>query len=150
MFCKCNIFHSSILELLGTFIKSKDTSKNIEDLVEAVAEFFLKYKTIIVILPCAALLIKILNTLLKYIDKESLDIKLITLAHEFLSEEWYDETGVAEKGKQCNINLEILLKNYFYKADIKKIVQNVNWIKEEVSGSNKKNFRLNTFPNFHK
>lgn len=120
------------------------------DLVVSAANFFLGHRSVIITLPCAANLIKILNALTQYIEDNDLESKLITLSHEFLSEEWYDETGAIEKGRNSNLNLEIVLKNYFHKADVKKIVQNVNWLREEIAAADKKKYHLKTFPCFHK
>lgn len=70
----------------------------------------------------------------------------------FLTRQWYSMTGLEENGPKYNDKITFLLEIYLQCHDnqLKKLVEIVDWLEEEVIAMESKTDRLKTLPTINK
>lgn len=94
----------------------------------------------------------LIKSLVKHLDDPRAYAKYVgQICHDFLSKQWYDQYGSEERGTQCNVLLDTLLRGYFKDRKFAFIRAHINWIDEEVKEFlPNKNTPFNTFPCFNR
>lgn len=73
-----------------------------------------------------------------------------SLCRTLLCRKWFNYEGLLEKGAQCNIYLDELIKGFLRDSDFKRQREILRIVREESKSLNGKDSSLKSFPNFKK
>ncbi|XP_065371634.1 Fanconi anemia group D2 protein homolog [Calliphora vicina] len=113
----------------------------------------IKYETSIVDLKSAVYLnqlMVILNLLSDKNSKIKQSQEIRSLCRTLLCRKWFNYDGLLEKGAQCNIYLDELIKGFLRDSDFKRQREILRIVREESKSLNGKDSSLKSFPNFKK
>lgn len=98
----------------------------------------------------AVYMFTLIKSLVRHADEPRAYAKFVgKICHDFLSKQWYDQCGGEERGTQCNVMLDTLLRGYFKDRKFAFIRTHIDWIEAEVQEFlPNKNTAFKTFPCF--
>ncbi|XP_030369940.1 Fanconi anemia group D2 protein isoform X2 [Scaptodrosophila lebanonensis] len=132
--------------------------KPVIDAVAKVFNYFLKYEPSVLTLNAAVQFDKLLRSLRKlcfsgedgfeHIERQTEEIREI--CGKMLRRKWYHYSASPEKGAQCNIYLDELVKGFFKNSSYIRQKHILRDLLDECQLLNTKDKALNSFPNFKK
>ncbi|KAM7362212.1 fancd2 [Cochliomyia hominivorax] len=150
---RINKLKESLLALMDP--KQHENFKGKAAPVLAVEAFniLIKYETSVVDLKSSVYLYQlliILNVLSDKNSKEKQSQEIRSLCRTLLCRKWFNYDGLLEKGAQCNIYLDELVKGFLRDSDFKRQREILRIVREESKSLNGKDSSLKSFPNFKK
>ncbi|KAJ8984875.1 hypothetical protein NQ317_002715 [Molorchus minor] len=136
--------HSRNLDLLKNYLRGLRLSQtqSLNSANRLIVEFIGRlagYHQQCLELPHAVSLIRIIECLYSIISQsQEIDKKITAVAEKLLNRRWYNSKGDLESGKNCNANIDILIKVYLKGADVKTISGLVGTLQDQVSNLNTK------------
>uniref|UniRef100_A0A1I8P4T9 Fanconi anemia group D2 protein n=1 Tax=Stomoxys calcitrans TaxID=35570 RepID=A0A1I8P4T9_STOCA len=150
---RINKLKESLLVCLDRKKSQNLKSKSIGIITPEVIQVFLSYETAVVDLKSAVYLYQLMVNLNVLSDK---DVKpkqfqaIRSLCRTLLCRKWFNYEGLLEKGAQCNVYLDELVKGFLRESDFKRQNEILRAVCEECKNLNGKDTSLKSFPNFKK
>ncbi|KAH8294661.1 hypothetical protein KR018_001006 [Drosophila ironensis] len=152
--------HASFLQVLPQEQRKRYEKKTIFQLAGLTFDYFVEYEKSVLSLSSAVQLHRLLLSLVKMGStqnnkpanqirlQQSESIRL--LCDKFLRRKWFQYTGVLDKGAQCNIYLDQIVKGFFKNSSFERQNELLSVLIKECTILNAKDKALNSFPNFKK
>ncbi|XP_037821987.1 Fanconi anemia group D2 protein [Lucilia sericata] len=150
---RINKLRESLLILMERSQYQRFKDKPAPVLAVEVFEILIKYETSIVDLKSAVYLYQlmvILNLLSDKNSKTKQSQEIRSLCRILLCRKWFNYDGLLEKGAQCNIYLDELIKGFLRDSDFKRQREILRIVREESKALSGKDSSLKSFPNFKK
>ncbi|EDV43092.1 uncharacterized protein Dana_GF18312 [Drosophila ananassae] len=150
--------HKLLLKLQPQDQQKRCEKKTIAQLATLTFEYFIKYEKSVLNLSTAVQLHRLLCSLLKVRSmqdparqprlEQAEETRL--LCDKFLRRKWFHFSGTLDKGAQCNIYLDEIIKGFFKNSTFKRQNELLCELIKECNILNTKDKALNSFPNFKK
>ncbi|XP_017074591.2 Fanconi anemia group D2 protein [Drosophila eugracilis] len=155
---QAELLHSSLLKLQPKAQWKKLEKQTIPQLATLTFQYFLKYEKSVLNLSTAVQLYRLLKSLLKVgstqMDssqprfQQAEDLRL--LCGKLIRRKWFHYSGSLDKGGQCNIYLDELVKGFLKKSTCESQAELLSELVKQCSILNTKDKALDSFPNFKK
>ncbi|XP_017119014.1 Fanconi anemia group D2 protein [Drosophila elegans] len=155
---QAELLHKSLYKLHPKELWKRYEQKTVPQLATLAFEYFLKYEKSVLSLSTAVQLHRLLCSLLKVgsleIDasqprfQQAEDSR--SLCGKLLRRKWFHYSATLDKGGQCNIYLDELVKGYLRKSTNESQSELLSELVKQCSVLNTKDKALNSFPNFKK
>ncbi|XP_073815806.1 fancd2 isoform X2 [Musca autumnalis] len=128
-------------------------TKSVGIITAEVFTVFMSYESSVVDLKSAVYLYQLMINLNVLSDKEAKQKQLHeirSLCRTLLCRKWFNYEGLLEKGAQCNVYLDELVKGFLRDSDFKRQREILRAVSDECKHLNGKDTSLKSFPNFKK
>lgn len=152
------LLHKSLLKLQPKAQWKRLEKQSVPQLANLTFQYFLKYEKSVLNLSTAVHLHRLLCNLLKLGSLQSdasqprfqqaEDLRI--LCGTLLRRKWFHYSGTLDKGGQCNIYLDELVKGFLKKSNAKSQTELLTELVKQCSILNTKDKALTSFPNFKK
>uniref|UniRef100_A0A6P4EZY6 Fanconi anemia group D2 protein n=1 Tax=Drosophila rhopaloa TaxID=1041015 RepID=A0A6P4EZY6_DRORH len=155
---QAELLHKSLFKLHPKEQWKSYKQKTVPQLATLTFEYFLKYEKSVLSLSTAVQLHRLLRSLLT-VGSLEVDASqpryqqgddLRSLCGKLLRRKWFHYSGTLDKGGQCNIYLDELVKGFLKKSTCKSQSELLSDLVKQCSILNTKDKALNSFPNFKK
>uniref|UniRef100_A0A1I8ML88 Fanconi anemia group D2 protein n=1 Tax=Musca domestica TaxID=7370 RepID=A0A1I8ML88_MUSDO len=128
-------------------------TKSVGIITAEVFSIFISYETSVVDLKSAVYLYQLMINLNFLSNKEAKERQLHeirSLCRTLLCRKWFNYEGLLEKGAQCNVYLDELVKGFLRDSDFKRQREILRAVSDESKHLSGKDTSLKSFPNFKK
>ncbi|XP_017003443.2 Fanconi anemia group D2 protein homolog [Drosophila takahashii] len=155
---QAELLHKSLLKLQPKAQWKKLEKQTVPQLATLTFQYFLKYEKSVLNLSTAVQLHRLLGSLLKVGSSQN-DAsqprfqqaeELRLMCGKLLRRKWFHYSGTLDKGGQCNIYLDELVKGFLKKSTTGNQTELLNELVKQCSILNTKDKALSSFPNFKK
>ncbi|KAM8706214.1 hypothetical protein ACLKA7_010484 [Drosophila subpalustris] len=156
---QAQLLQSSLRNALPEEQRKTIKKQSVANIASKVFDYFLKFEKSVLHIGTAVQLQRLLRSLrkLSYSPGENAARRAVQQAEEIrktctimLKRKWFNHTGSLEKGAQCNIHLDELVKGFLKDSPFERQKDILSDLKEECGLLNKKDKALDSFPNVKK
>ncbi|ALC46708.1 Fancd2 [Drosophila busckii] len=155
---QAELLQSSLRAVLLTAEQSTQARPSATNLAAQAFQYFLQYEKSVLTLSTAVQLYRLLCSLRKLSNSTTKSVQRSSQQAEdirkfctkMLRRKWYHYTGCLEKGAQCNLHLDELVKGFLKDSSIERQRDILRGLSEECVMLNTKDKSLDSFPNIKK
>ncbi|XP_068157652.1 Fanconi anemia group D2 protein homolog isoform X2 [Drosophila tropicalis] len=152
-----DLLHKSLYTLMPADQWKTLRKQTVSKVATQIFDYFIKYEKSVLTLSTTVQLHRLVCSLRKLSDSDESSQPRFQQAEEtrdlcekFLRRKWFDFTGHLEKGSQCNIYLDELVKGFLKSSLYDRQKNLLHALKQECMLLNTKDKSLNSYPNFKK
>lgn len=130
-------------------IEMNETS-SIQELAAKALNNLIVHESLILDLNAAVHMVHLIEVLVKFSESPDNQKKVVKMCKVFLTRRWFAFEGTQERGAQCNIQLDQLLRGLFREPSLRSYKHYLMKILDEIPRLKGKDDTLVTFPCFYK
>lgn len=128
----------------------KSGERTTSDLSVSCLKLIQKFSETVLDLKSAVHYYHLVNAISSFVDNNQKDSLIVEICSDLLGRTWYSLEGKLERGADCNVLLNELLKGLFHNGDISFAKNQIKTVLKEMKNLDVKDGVLKSFPSFHK